>query len=163
MKNKNTKGVKLIKDGYEVHVKYSDEAIDKKMVKFVVTGDNKEIVLTADEIISTLVGQVNSEILSAAFVESDRVNVVEVGRQLQVILDKDFKKGEVININYTHPYPIEFALIEEMWKIAKIKGDTKVFELTADYIEKVKSQIKPSMVDYVSKFYKSFKTIKTDK
>ncbi len=155
----NTKGVKLVKDGYEIHVKYSDESIKKKLVKFVVTGDNKEIVLSADEIISTLVGQVNSEVLSAAFVESDRVNVVEVARQLQVVLDKDYPKGSVINLNYTHPYPIEFALIEEVWKIAKIKGDTKVTELTAEYIEKVKLQIKSEMVDYASKFYKSFKSI----
>ncbi len=109
-----------------------------------------------------LVNQVNSEVLSAAFVETDRINVVEVSRQLQVVTDRDFKKGEIININYSHPYPIEFALIEEAWKIASLKKNTKVIELTAEYIEEVKKKIKPKMVDYMKSFYKAFKTVKTE-
>ncbi len=155
------KGVKLDKGNFTVEVKYSPEAVEKKLIKFTVV-DGKEIVLSADELISMLVNQVNSEVLSASFVETDRINVVEVSRQLQVVTDRDFKKGEIININYSHPYPIEFALIEEGWKIAAIKKDTKVTELTADYLEKVKIAIKPNMVEYMKKFYKAFKTVKTD-
>jgi len=158
----SNKGVKLDKGTFTIEVKYSDEAIKKKLIKFTVKqGD--EIVLTADELISMLVNQVNSEVLSASFVETDRINVVEVGRQLQCVVDKDLKKGEVININYTHPYPIEFALIEEAWKIAQIKKDTKVTELTAEYIEKIKSQIKPDMQNYIKKFYEGFKSINLNK
>jgi len=156
------KAIKLVKDNYEIHVKFSNEAIDKKLVKFIVTGDNKEIILSADEIISILVNQVNSETLSASFVESERINVVEVGRQIRCVLDKDFKKGDVININYTHPYPLEFALIEEMWKIATLKKELGVTVLTDEYISSIKSRIKPEMVEYMSKFYKSFKNIKTN-
>ncbi len=155
------KGVKLDKGNFTVEVKYSPEAIEKKLVKFTVK-EGTEIVLTADELVSMLVNQVNSEVLSAAFVETDRINVVEVSRQLRVVTDRDFKKGEVININYSHPYPIEFALIEEGWKIAVLKKDTKVTELTAEYLEKVKLAIKPNMVDYMKKFYKAFKTVKTE-
>jgi len=158
----SNKGVKLDKGTFTIEVKYSDEAIKKKLIKFTVKqGD--EIVLTADELISMLVNQVNSEVLSASFVETDRINVVEVGRQLQCVVDKDLKKGEVININYAHPYPIEFALIEEAWKIAQIKKDTKVTELTAEYIEKIKSQIKPDMQNYIKKFYEGFKSINLNK
>lgn len=152
------KGIKLEKENFDIEVKYSPEAIEKKLVKFTVKKGN-EIILSADEIISTLVNQVNSEVLSASFVESDRVNVVEVGRQLKCVLDKDFKKGEIISINYTHPYPIEFALIEEAWKIAQIKKDTKVTELTIEYIEEVKKKLKPEMESYIKKFYESFKSL----
>ncbi len=161
MSEENTKGVKLDKGNFTVEVKYSPEAIEKKLVKFTVN-EGKEIVLTADELVSMLVNQVNSEVLSAAFVETDRINVVEVSRQLHAVLDRDFKKGEIININYSHPYPVEFALIEEGWKIAVLKKDTKVTELTAEYLEKVKLSIKPNMVNYMKKFYKSFKTVKTE-
>ncbi len=157
----NEKGVKLDKGNFTIEVKYSPEAVEKKLVKFTVI-EGKEIVLTADELVSTLVNQVNSEVLSASFVETDRINVVEVSRQLQVVTDRDFKKGEIININYSHPYPIEFALIEEAWKIAILKKDTKVIELTAEYIEDVKKKIKPKMVDYMKSFYKAFKTVKTE-
>lgn len=163
MSTQNNKGIKLVQDTYEIEVKYSPEAIEKKLVKFVVKGDNKEIVLSADELISVLVNQVNSEVLSATFVETERVNVVEVVRQLQCALDRDYKKGEVININYTHPYPIEFALIEEVWKIAKIRGDAPVTVLTDKLIEDVRVQIKPQQVDFLRKFYKSFKNINTEK
>ncbi len=153
-----TKGVKLDKGNFTVEVKYSDEAVAKKLIRFTVV-EGKEIVLTADELVSMLVNQVNSEVLAASFVETDRVNVVEVGRQLQCVLDKDYQKGQVININYTHPYPIEFALIEEAWKIATISKDTKVTELTVEYLEEVKKKIKPEMKDYIKKFYESFKTV----
>ncbi len=156
------KGMKLDKGNFTVEVKYSDEAIEKKLVKFTVV-EGKEIVLTADELISMLVNQVNSEVLSAAFVETDRVNVVEVGRQIKCVLDRDFKKGEVININYSHPYPIEFALIEEGWKLATINKDTKVTELTVEYLEEVKKKIKPEMGSYMKKFYEGFKTVNIKK
>ncbi len=156
------KGIKLEKENFTVEVKYSDEAVSKKLIKFTVTKGN-EIILTADELISMLVNQVNSEILSATFVETDRINVVEVGRQIQCVLDKDYTKGQTININYTHPYPIEFALIEEAWKIAEIKKDAKVTELTVEYMEKVKNEIKPKMEKYIRKFYESFKSLNLPK
>lgn len=149
---------KLKKDDYTVEIGYSDEAKKKKLMKFITkSGDTFEI--SAEEMASMLIGGVNSDTLEATFVESDRINVVEVGRQLQCVLDKDMKKGEKININYTHPYPIEFALIEEAYKIAKIDESVPRFEITRDYIEKVKAQLKPEMTDYINKFYKSFKNI----
>jgi hypothetical protein len=155
-------GVIAKKENYNVEVKYSPEATDKKLVKFTLTkGDNIEI--SADELIGILTEQVNMETLAPAFVETDKVNVVEVGRQLQCVLDRDMKKGEKININYTHPLPIEFALIEEAYKIASIKKDVKVFELTKEYLESVQKKITPKMKDYIEKFYKSFKNIKVGK
>ncbi len=157
-----TKGVKLDKGNFTVEVKYSPQAVEKKLIRFTVVEGN-EIVLTADELVSMLVNQVNSEVLSASFVESDRINVVEVGRQIQCRLDRAYSKGEVININYTHPYPIEFALIEEAWKIAKISKDTKVVELTSEYIEEVKKKIKPDMENYIRKFYEAFKSLNLKK
>ncbi len=158
----STQGMKLEKENFTIEVKYSEEAIAKKLIKFTVTKGN-EIVLTADEIISMLVNQVNSEVLSAAFVEIDRVNVVEVGRQIKCVADRDIWKGETININYSHPYPIEFAIIEEAWKIAQINKDTKVTELTVEYLDEVKKKITPSMVDYTQKFYKSFNSLNLNK
>jgi hypothetical protein len=85
--------------------------------------------------------------------------VVEVGRQIQCVLDKDYQKGQVININYVHPYPIEFAIIEEAAKIAKINMDAPAFTLTAEYIKEVENKIKPEMEKYIETFYKSFKNL----
>jgi hypothetical protein len=152
------KPIELKRENYTIQVGYSPEASAKKLMKFISkSGDEFEI--SAEEMSSILVGQVNSNTLEATFVESDKINVVEVGRQLQCVLDKDMKKGEKININYTHPYPLEFALIEEAYKIAKIDEKVPKVLLTKEYIDSVKAQLKPAMTDYINKFYKSFKNL----
>ena len=148
----------LKKKDYTVQIGYSDEAKAKKLMKFI-TKSGDEFEISAEELSSMLIGGVNSETLEATFVESDRINVVEVGRQLQCVLDEDKKKGDKININYTHPYPIEFALIEEAYKIAKIDESVPKITLTREYIDKVKAQLKPEQTEYINKFYKSFKNI----
>lgn len=153
------KAVELKQKDYTIQVKYSPEAEKKKLMKFI-TKSGDEFEISSDEMISILVNQVNMDTLSPTFVEMTKVNVVEVGRQIQCILDKDMKKGDKININYTHPYPLEFALLEEAYKIAKI--DTKVprIEITKEYLDEVKAKLKPEQEEYINKFYKSFKNIK---
>ena len=152
------KAKELKKKDYTVQIGYSDEAKEKKLMKFI-TKSGDEFEISAEELSSMLIGGVNSETLEATFVESDRINVVEVGRQLQCELTEDMKKGQKININYTHPYPIEFALIEEAYKIAKIDESVPKVVLTREYIDKVKAQLKPEMTNYINKFYKSFKNV----
>jgi hypothetical protein len=152
LKNKN----------FTVQIGYSPEAIEKKLMKFI-TKKGDEFEISSEEMANMLIGGVNSNTLAATFVESDRINVVEVGRQLECVLDKDMKKGEKILINYTHPYPIEFALIEEAYKIAKIDETIPKIVLTKEYINEVKSKIKPEMENFITKFYKSFKNLSLKK
>jgi len=150
------------KENYTVQIGYSEEAVEKKLLKFISkSGDEFEI--SAEELSSMLIGGINSDTLEATFVESDKINVVEVGRQLECVLDKDMKKGEKILMNYKHPYPIEFALIEQAMGIAKIDEDVPVTTLTKEYIDKVRSKIKPNQENFIKKFYKSFKNIKLNK
>ncbi len=144
--------VKLEKEKYSLHVNYSDEAIEKKLMKFI-TPSGDEFEISADEMSTILIGQVNSELVAATFVETDRVNVVEVSRQIRAKADRDIKKGEEIRIDYNHPYPVEFALIEEGMKIAKINMDVPVFTLTAEYLQTVKEKITPEQIKFVDKFY----------
>jgi hypothetical protein len=153
-----SKAIELKQKDYTIAVKYSEEAIEKKMMKFTTpNGDSFEV--TADEMLSILMEQVNQDTLSPAFVEMDRVNVVEVSRQLEVQLTEDMKAGQKIRLNYNHPYPVEFALIEEAMKIAKIKMDVPMTTLTIEYLEDVRSKIKPMQRSFVQKFYASFKNL----
>ena len=154
------KPVQLKKDNYTIQVNYSPEAKAKKLMKFI-TKSGDEFEISAEEMSSILIGQVNQNTLEATFVESDKINVVEVGRQLKCVLDKDMKKGQEININYTHPYPLEFALIEEAYKIAKINKDVPVYVLTKEFLDEFQKKLKPDMTEYINKFYKSFKQVKT--
>lgn len=154
------KPIQLKQKDYTVQVNYSPEAKKKRLMKFI-SKSGDEFVISAEEMSAMLVGAVNSDTLEATFVESDRINVVEVGRQLQCVLDKDMKKGEKININYSHPYPIEFALIEQAYGIAKIDEKVPRIEITKEYLEEVRKKLRPEMTEYINKFYKTFKNIKT--
>ena len=147
---------------YTVQIGYSPKAIKNKLMKFISKGGD-EFEISAEEMSNMLIGGVNSNTLEATFVESDKISVVEVGRQIECVLDKDMKKGEKININYTHPYPLEFALIEEAYNIAKIDKTIPKIELTREYIKEVRSKLKPDMTNYIRKFYQSFKNLKLRK
>jgi len=150
--------VEMKKEKFTLQVNYSDEAIEKKLMKFI-TPSGDEFEISAEEMSSILVGQVNAETLAATFVEHDRVNVVEVVRQIRCIAERDISKGEEIRLEYRHPYPIEFALIEEAMKIAKINNDVKVFELTKEYMDAVRKKITPHQEKFINHFYKFFKNL----
>ena len=155
-------GKQIKKDNYTIQVNYSKEAKKKKLIKFISkSGDEFEI--PAEEMAEMLIGGVNSDTLQATFVESDRINVVEVGRQLECILEKDMKKGDKFRLNYSHPYPLEFAIIEQVMGIAKVNMDVPALTLTTEYIEEVKKKLKPEQKEYIDKFYKSFKNVGLDK
>jgi len=152
----------LKKELFTLQVNYNEEAIEKKLMKFQ-TKSGDEFVISAEEMSTILIGQVNSELVAATFVESERVDVVEVERQLAVRLDKDFKKGEEIRLTYIHPYPVEFALIEEAAKIAKIRMDVPAIRLTKKYIDDVREKITPDQHRFVDSFYKFFKGLFSNK
>ncbi len=154
------KPVKFVREKYEIQVNYSPEAMEKKLMKFI-TPSGDEFEISADEMSSLLIGQVNSQLVEATFVESDRVSVVEVTRQIRARTNRDFKKGEEIRMTYSHPYPIEFALIEEAANLCKINHDAPRYELTAEYIKSVKEKITPQQRRFVDLVYKFFKDLRT--
>lgn len=150
------KATRLEKDKYAIEVNYSEKAIEEKLMKFI-PKNGEEFEISANEMSTILIGQVNSELVEATFVESDRVNVVEVTRQIRVVADRDITKGEEIRLEYKHPYPIEFALIEEAANLAIINRDAPRYELTVEYIKSVKSKITPQQHKFVELIYKFFK------
>lgn len=145
---------------FKVQIGYSPEAIEKKLIKFITKKNGDEFEISAEELSSMLIGGVNTNTLNATFVETEKISVVEVNRQMEFVLDKDMKKGEKVKANYKHPYPLEFALIEEAYKIAKVDMDIPKIELTPEYIEKVRAKKSSEQENYIDKFYKSFKNIK---
>jgi len=156
------KATELKKENFTLQVNYSEEAIEKKLMRFE-TRSGDVFTISAEEMSTILIGQVNSELVAATFVESERVDVVEVERQLAVRLDRDFKKGEEIRLTYVHPYPVEFALIEEAAKIAKIRRDVPALRLTNEYINDVRKKITPAQHRFVDSFYKFFKGLFSNK
>ncbi len=155
------KAVELKRPNYTVRVNYSPEAMEKKLMQFI-TPSGESFEISGEEMATMLVGVVNSDLVEATFVESDRVNVVDVMRQIRARADRDIKKGEEIRIDYTHPLPIEFAIIEEAAKIAKIKMDVPMMELTVEYINSVKEKITPKQQKFVDRLHAFFKDLRPE-
>jgi hypothetical protein len=153
------KAVELKREKYTVQVKYSPEAIEKKLMKFI-TPSGDEFEVSAEEMSTMLMGQVNNNLLEATFVESDRVNVVEVTRQIAVKVNRDIKSGEKVMLEYRHPYPVEFAVIEQAMKLAKIEIDVPVFTLTKEYLDEVLKKTTPEQKTFINRFYEFFKSLK---
>lgn len=160
--NDDQKGIILKQPKYTLEVKYSDEAIAKKLMKFTAVGGGP-FEISAEEMISILVNQVNTETLAPAFVDMEKVNVVQVMRQIKAVTNNDVKKGQEIIMTYYHPYPLEYAILEEAYKIASIKMMGGRLELTKEFIDGVKKELQPGMEDFTKKFYKNFRQIDLEK
>lgn len=155
-------GKKVEKEKYFAEIGYSKESKKNKLVKFTIK-DGNVLEISSDDLIKILLEQNKPEVLAPLFVEADKVNMVEVQRQIAVKINKDLKEGDEIRIDYVHPYPVEFALLEEVYKVAKIKEDVPVFTLTKEYIEKVRSELKPEMEQFIERFYKNIKSLEIKK
>jgi len=161
MKEKK-QGSKHDSKSYTVEVKYSAESKAKKLVRFTAK-ENGVFEISTDELIDIVAMHVNSQLLAPMFVETDSINIVQVQRQISAIADRNISVGEKINLNYFHPYPLEFALIEQAYKIAKVDEGIEVKVLTKKFIEEVKNKIKPEMEDFIKNFYKSYKHLSLEK
>lgn len=151
-------GMKADKGTYSVEIKYSQEAIDKKLIKLV-PKDNQPIEISVDELVELMTNYVNSEVLAPVFVDSQRINMVYVKRQIESVANRDILKGERIRLEYEHPYPLEFALLEEAYKIALISREKLVLTLTEEFLKSVKDKIKPISENFIKKFYRQFKNL----
>lgn len=150
------KPAELKTDKYTIQVNYSDEATEKKQMKFI-TPNGDEFEITTDEMISFLVNQVNMKTLEPTFVETDKINMCIVSRQMDIEVTRDVKKGEHVRVDYTHPYPLEFGLLEEVYKIAKVDINEGIIELTKEYIDATREKITPEMIEFTKKFYAGHK------
>jgi hypothetical protein len=143
-------------DKYTIQVNYSEESINKKLMKFVTPGGEK-FEISAEEMISFLVNQVNMHTLEPTFVETDKINMCIVSRQLDIVVNRDVKKGEHVRVDYSHPYPLEYGLLEQVYKIAKVEMAEKGFELSKELIDATREKITPEMEEFTKKFYEGHK------
>jgi hypothetical protein len=66
-------------------------------------------------------------------------------------------------LDYKHPYPVEFALIEKAMGIAMINEDVPAFTLTKEYLDDVMSKTTPEQKKFIRRFYEFFKNLKIKK
>ena len=151
---KTKEGFKSVQDNYTVEIKYSPKAIKDKLVKFTTkNGDSFEI--SSDKLIELLAQGVNKNKLAPVYVDTENIDMVYVKRQLVGTATKTINKGEEIRIDYSHPYPLEFAILEEGYKIAVIDESVPKLTITPKYLEQVKDKIKPQTEDFLKSSYRA--------
>ncbi len=154
------KAKELKKEKYIIQINYSKKSKKNKLMKFIPKDGAFEI--SADDMINFLVNQVSMNELEPTFVDSEKINIVSVHRQIKAVLNRDYKKGEEIRMEYVHPYPLEYAILEKMYGIASLDKNVKYITLTNEQINKIKKKIKPEMEEYTKKFYSSIKGFNLD-
>ena len=144
--------LKTTKDNYIVEAKYSPKAIENELVKFTVTkGKSFEI-----SVIELLATGVNKEKLAPLFVNTEQVDMVYVKRQLHGKASKTIEAGGEITLEYVHPYPVEFAILEEAYQIAQIDMNVPKTTITMEYLAEVKEKINPKSEEFLKASYRSF-------
>lgn len=152
------KGLVSNNGDYSVSIKYSKTAVKDKLIKFTVNKGNS-FEISTDKLIELVAHYVNSDVLAPMFVDTERINVVYVTRALNFRADKDIKEGETFQMYYEHPYPIEFALIEEGMGMALINKEKMGFVVTPEMLKDVKAKESPEAKTFIRKFYESFRNI----
>lgn len=147
-----TKAIVSKRKGYSVELKYSKKAIEKELIKFTTKG-GLVLEIPANELIEILITGVNREKLEPVFVNSETIDIVYVERALNFVADRNIKKGEKFNVTYKHPYPLEFAAIEDALKLCKIDIDSKVYPFTPDLLKKIKKKNTDEQKNFVKKFF----------
>lgn len=158
MTKENKKGLISEKKNYTVELKYSSKAERDQLIRFTAKEGNS-FEISAPQIVELVSQYINGKDLEPVFVDTERIKVVYVTRQMEATLDRDFKAGETIRIGYQHPYPIEFAIIEEGMKLAQIDPNREGFIVTPELLKQVKRNTPEASKNFIQKFFQSFKNI----
>lgn len=123
MKKNEKQGFVAQKRDYSVEIKYSEEAREKKLIRFTAKRKNRSFEISLDEFINLVMIHLNKEYVPMLQTVQESVEMVEAIRTLNFKCTKDFKEGEEMSIQYIQPMPLEFAIAEEAYKMAKMQGD----------------------------------------
>lgn len=144
-KENKPEGFYVETDDYRIEIKYNKKAREENLVKFIVkSGDTIEIPAGA---LAEVLAQISTEIASPGLVDRKVVQMIKVNRTIKGVLDRDMKKGQEININYSHMHPIEFAIAEEAERLCKIPDDIK--ELNKKALERAAKRVTKKQKEFI--------------
>lgn len=159
MQEPTTMGSVAETDNLSIYVNYSDEAKEKELLKFVPKGDSKEVVISADDILGIIATQLKKKDLAVALTTADisEIPMIETIRPVNLTLERDWKKGEVLQFTFPHMYPYFLAVTEEAYGLAKTRGEVGTIskeileEAVSTLMEKNKPFIEAMYADAIKK------------
>lgn len=140
------------KPDYSVLVRYSKNAIENNLIKFITKkGETFEVQL--GEMIDLLSKFVSSEVLAPTLMDNKVVNMIKVQRALQFIPNKDIKAGELVNIPFEHMMPVEYAIAEEALGVSKMTDTIKT--INQKQIEQAGKRVDSAVMEFSKAAYES--------
>lgn len=154
MKKKANEAIKATKRDYSVELKYSDEAKEKKLIKFTALRRNREFVISLDEITKLIMLHLNKEYIPMLEVKNECVDMIIVERSITGKCSRDYKEGELISFNYEQPMPVEMAIAEEAYNICKLGED--IVKVPAENLSKAQEELNARQKQYLEFTHKEY-------
>lgn len=153
MSKKKSQGFVSETENFKIEIKYSDEAVEKELIKFT-PKKGKSVEINADALIALIATNFKTKEIGLALMDTEINNifVVEAERYINATLDRDFKKGETISFPFKHMYPYVLAAVEETYKICKITG--KVESVPKEVYEETLKKLGELNKEFIEKYYK---------
>lgn len=140
------------KPDYSVLVRYSKNAIENNLIKFIPKkGEPFEVQL--GEMIDLLSKFVSSEVLAPTLMDNKVVNMIKVQRALQFVPNKDIKAGELVNIPFEHMMPVEYAIAEEALGVSRMTDSVKT--LNHKQLAQAEKRVNDAVMEFSKASYES--------
>jgi len=153
MKEKSKETLVAKRRDVNVEIHYSDKAKREKTVRFTALRKNKQFELSVDELIA-IVTNLRKEVLSILTMDNSELLFVDTARTITGTCDRDFKKGEQISFNYVVKTPLEIAIAEEMYNLAKADGEVE--RIGVEKLKEARANITEAAKEYVQRMYADF-------
>jgi len=138
---------------FDVVIKYSEDAKEKELIKFVV--EDKEVVISADEILNIIREQFNQKEMALALSTTDInfIPAIETAIPISYIANKDIKQGERVQFFAPFTIPLGMARVMEANRLCIIKGKEVKLIPKEEYEETAKT-LEDASKEFVEKYWK---------
>lgn len=140
MHKKKIKPFKIDHDGVTIEANYSLTSKEKELIRFSKNGIKFEI--SSDSLLGLITNQFKKKSFALTLADSDMIEIpmVETIRQVSFEADKDYKKGERVDIRVGQITPYVLAAIEQAYNTCVINGDLQMVPI-ATYEETLKTLV----------------------
>lgn len=148
------KGEVFQNDFVRIETKYSEEAVEKELIKF--TSKNGEpIIFSAGEMLDMIREQFREKKLAAALTTADTTFIPSVEAAVPICFNanKDIKEGELVQFFAPMQIPLGIALVMEANRLCTIKG-IEILKIPTTEFEEAKITLAEESKEFVEKFFK---------
>lgn len=150
------KGEFFENDTLRIDVKFSDEAVEKELIKF--TSKNGEpIIFSAGEMLDVIREQFREKRLkeTIAYTTADSAFIPTAEAMVPIYFNasKDIKQGELVQFFAPMQIPLGIALVMEAHRLCTIKGK-EISKISIDDFEEAKKTLAETNKDFTEKFFK---------